>query len=88
MKIIAKMLVQEVTQKAYSYGGPLEEEVKLSAIYDSANPEDNSFAKATPRATLTMTIDNPEARGILQAGRQFYVEFTRVKDAAPAPTGT
>lgn len=82
MKIRAKMQVMEVTTNSYG-----QEAVKLQAVCGST-PEDSNFAKATPCATLTMTIDNPDAQGILKAGSKFYVDFTKVKEQAPAPAAT
>lgn len=77
MKIRAKMKVLEVTKNEYS------ERAKLTAVC-GGSPEDNSFAQATPCAELTITIDNPAAQGLLIPGKAFYVDFTRVKEPAPA----
>lgn len=41
--------------------------------------EDNTFAKWTPSANLTMTINNPALHGKFTVGDKFYVDFT------PAP---
>ena len=79
MKIIAKMLVEKVTK--FAYGG---EVVELRAF---GPKEDNTFASAAPSAKLEMTIDNPDAQGVLVAGKQYTVEFTRVREAAPAQAG-
>ena len=68
--MIAKMQVLSVTKHAY--GG---EQVKLGAVCDGS-PENNSFSKATPSATLDITIDNPAAQGILVPGKCFYLDFT------------
>lgn len=76
MKIRAKMRVTEVTKNEY------QETAKLTAVC-GGSPEDNSFAKATPCASLTISIDNPAAQGILEPGKCFYVDFTRVKEPAP-----
>jgi len=74
------MQVTEVLTDRYN-----REIVKLTAVCQGSTcPEDNTFAKATPSADITMTIDNPEAQGILKAGRFFFVDFTRVKEVAAA----
>jgi hypothetical protein len=38
--------------------------------------EDNTFARWTPSATLTMTITNPALCGKFKQGQKFYVDFT------------
>ncbi|WP_204367562.1 hypothetical protein [Janthinobacterium sp. HH01] len=38
--------------------------------------EDNSFARWTPSAELTMTINNPDLLGKFKVGDKFYVDFT------------
>lgn len=49
-------------------------------------PEDNSFAAATPSATLNITIDNPAAQGFFRAGNQYYADFTNANQPVPNPT--
>lgn len=49
-------------------------EIKLNAQY-SNNPEDNSFASATPSATLTMSLGNPDA-DIFRPGKAYRVTIT------------
>lgn len=65
----AKLTVQTVTLTEYS------DQIKFTAQY-SGTPEDNSYAKATPCASLDMQIDNPELRGTIKPGQMFYVDFT------------
>jgi hypothetical protein len=51
-------------------------EVKLSAVYDSANnAENNQFASATPQGQLSMTVDNPNAFGFFKPGGEYYLDF-------------
>ena len=71
MIIRAKMQVASVTDNGYSHT------VKLHAVYSSTNnPEDNTYAKASPSATLEMQIDNPTAQGLLKPGMKVYVDLT------------
>jgi len=50
--------------------------VKLSAVYDSEhNTENNQFAQATPSGQLTMTVDNPNAKGFFKPGSQYYLDI-------------
>jgi hypothetical protein len=68
-KMRAKLQVQSVTQ----YTGL--EQLKLSAVCGQS-PEDNSFSKATPCATLDISISNPDLHGKFKPGQKFYVDFT------------
>ncbi len=68
------MVVTEVTK--HSYGT---EVAKLNAV-SAGSPEDNSYSKSTPCASLEIHIDNPEAHGVLVPGKLYYVDFTKVKE--------
>jgi hypothetical protein len=41
--------------------------------------EDNTYAKFSPQADLTMTIMNPALHGELKPGDKFYVDFIRAE---------
>jgi hypothetical protein len=41
--------------------------------------EDNTFAKWTPQADMTMTINNPALLGQFEEGQKFYIDFTRAE---------
>lgn len=67
----AKFSVSKVTNQ------PWGEEVTLHAVYSSANnEEDNQFSEATPTGQLLMTVSNPKAKGFLQEGKSYYLDFT------------
>lgn len=51
------------------------DELTLNAV-TNGTPEDNSFATATPSASLTMIITNPELLGKFKPNEKFYVDFT------------
>lgn len=71
MKIRAKLRVSSVTDDGTS------DIVKFHAVHaGDKNSEDNTFAKATPAASLEMQINNPDLRGIIKPGQKFYVDFT------------
>ena len=81
MKMRAKMRVSKVVTHESC------EELQFSAVGKNGYPpdgsdENNSFARWTPTAYLSMTITNPELRGKFAEGDTFYVDFT------PAPNGT
>ena len=76
--IRAKMQVSSITLNGYS------ETAKLHAVYSGdKNSEDNTYAKATPSATMDIQIDNPNAQGKLKPGMKVYVDFT-VAEQPPA----
>lgn len=50
----------------------------FSAVY-TGSPEDNTFAAATPAASMCLTVNAPALQGKLKAGDEFYVDLT------PAP---
>ncbi len=58
--------------------------LKFSAVCkDSAYPndgtdEDNTFARWTPCAEMSMTVQNPALLGKFTVGDKFYVDFTPV----------
>lgn len=52
-----------------------QDRLKLEAV-TNGSVEDNTFAKFTPSASLTMTITNPDLIGKFEPGQKFYVDFT------------
>ncbi len=72
MSVRAKMLCLQVTKT--NWGAEI---VKLSAVFTGDNnSEDNTYARATPQATVEMTIDNINAQGAFVPGQKYYVDFT------------
>jgi len=60
--------------------------VEFYAKYDSKNnPEDNSYSKYTPCATMKMTISSPTLKGTIKPGQQFYVDFTPIEKPVVHP---
>lgn len=71
-KIRAKFYCNSV--KSDEYG----ELVNLSAVYgndDKDNEENNQFAEATPSGQIEMMISNPSAKGFIQEGKTYYLDF-------------
>ena len=68
----AKMEVDFVQKFAWG------ENVQFSCKY-SDNPEDNSFAQATPSGNMNITVSNPALVGFFQPGQKFYLDFTEAK---------
>jgi hypothetical protein len=72
----AKMQVRSVT----TYGDT-QQNVHMAAVTTqpfgpNGESEDNTFARYTPMAELTMTINNPALLGKLTEGQKLYVDFT------------
>lgn len=73
MKVRAKLTVESVTSYQHQV-----ESVKLSAQY-SHSKEDNTFAAATPSASMELCVSNPDLLGKFKPGDQFYADFTKVE---------
>ena len=74
------MLVQSVT---VPFEGAVQ--VNMSAVCGKpfgpeGESEDNTFARYTPSASLSMTITNPNLLGQFKEGQKFYLDFTEHVD--------
>lgn len=49
---------------------------KKEGYPDDGSDENNSFARWTPQADLSMTITNPDLLGKITEGQEFYLDFT------------
>lgn len=49
--------------------------VRLAAQYDSSNPEDVSFAEATPSGELKIYVSNPVVIGSFKVGQGYYLDL-------------
>jgi hypothetical protein len=52
-------------------------EYEFHAIYEPDLPEDQRYAKATPNASLKITVDNPNAW--FKPGTAYYLDFTEAE---------
>lgn len=68
-----KFQIQSVTK----YNGPYET-IKASAVYADKDPENVSFAAATPTGALEFTVSNPDVIGKIQAGSYYYLDLIPV----------
>ena len=68
----AKFKVQKIAKQ--SWGGS---EISMWPEYDSAIPEDQRYAKATPSGSLTMSVDNPPAEEFFELGKTYYLDFSK-----------
>jgi hypothetical protein len=62
----------------YEHGA---EEVKLFAVY-AKEGENAAFAKASPSANFTITIDNPAAKGFFEPGQEYYFDINPARPAS------
>lgn len=85
----AKMAVRSV--EAHREKNVVTQEiVTMSAVFASKYPEDgsdedNTYARFTPTASLSITIRNPDLLGKYEVGQTFYVDFTPAQAKDPAP---
>ncbi|PMQ04180.1 hypothetical protein DyAD56_15945 [Dyella sp. AD56] len=71
MSIRAKFRVHSV--QPYQGG----EQVSLSPVYSSDPSSANySWSQATPGGQLTMLISNPDACGLLELNKEYFIDFT------------
>lgn len=84
----AKMKVQSVAPFPSPSTGvdATSETITLNAVAAGRYPEDgsdenNTFAKFTPQATISITIANPELLGKIKQGDEYYVDFTQAPQA-------
>lgn len=50
--------------------------VAAKSYGEDGSDEDNTFAKFSPSASLSITIANPALHGKFEAGQKYYVDFT------------
>jgi hypothetical protein len=71
-----KMSVGSVKSVADSNGNKSQEEIGLNAVYSNEEGSANKqWSKWTPSASLTMTINNPDAFGKLLPGQFVFVDL-------------
>jgi hypothetical protein len=75
-KVRGKFKVTSVERNHYQ---PEAAQIKLEAVY-SGSPEDNTYAAATPSASIEMFVSNAAAFESLPLGKSFYVDFTPVNE--------
>lgn len=81
----AKMIVTNVETNKSSDNEVVSERLTMHAVSRSdaypadGSDEDNTYARFSPQAELTITVANSALFGHFEAGQKFYVDFT------PAP---
>lgn len=74
MKTRCKFKIESVTRHYWDA-----ETVKASAVCSDKDPENVSFAAATPTGTLEFTVSNPEVIGKIQPGSFYYLDLIPVE---------
>lgn len=74
----AKMQINHIEKFGYT------ETLHLNAVSKSSYPEDgsdedNSYARWTPSASLSILINNPALIGVFAVGQKLYVDFTKAE---------
>jgi hypothetical protein len=75
----AKLVVVTVQEQGTP---PSMENLTMRAVGDApysvidGTSDDNTFARYTPNASFTATINNPALLGQFKAGQKYYVDFT------------
>lgn len=77
----AKFVIREVINHAESQVLVFGAVSKSTSYPANGTDEDNTFARWTPNAYLSMTINNPELLGKFQVGEKFYLDFRKVEPA-------
>lgn len=78
----AKMRVSAVTSHGTSEALAFSAVCKSDGYPADGSDKNNSFARWTPLANLTMCVNNPELVGKFKVGDTFYVDFTPADPAA------
>lgn len=79
----AKLKISDIKVYCNDTDEPRSESLKFAAVCKSdgyppdGSDENNTFARWTPTADLSMYINNPELLGKFKVGEEFYVDFTK-----------
>lgn len=73
----------KLTVRSVENHGPNSETLSFAAVSGQfgkdGESEDNSYARWTPTANLSMSITNPALVGKFAVGDAFYVDFTKAE---------
>ncbi|WP_020675530.1 hypothetical protein [Geopsychrobacter electrodiphilus] len=72
----AKMKVIKVDANEYNETISMTAVCKAEGYPEDGSDENNTFAKFTPSADLTMQIANPDLLGKLKPGQELYLDFS------------
>ena len=67
------------TRKGQKYksfdAGKYQQNIRLAAVYDTANAEDVSFSDSTPSGELRIFVTNPIVVGTFKPGDSYYLDL-------------
>lgn len=72
--ITAMFQCQSITVSGSSPGGAQAETIQLHPVY---GPENEPWSKFTPSGSLSMTITNPQAQGVLKVGHVYQLTLSQ-----------
>lgn len=72
----AKFRVTQKKDVASAWGPFLGKTDSVVLLQPVAGPGNEEWSKYTPCGTLEMTINNPEAFGVFEIGKEYYLDFT------------
>lgn len=82
-KTRCKFVCESITVNRYN---PAAKTVKFHAVYGAgADPENVSFAQATPSGNLEIQVTNPDVLPMFTLGQEFYLDLIPVPAPVPAP---
>ncbi len=80
MRVSGVVVTKRPSTEVVIYEKLLFSAVSKNAGYDEDGlDENNTFAKWTPQAELTVTVTNPALFGQFESGQEYYVDFTKVE---------
>lgn len=85
-KMRAKLVVAKVEEFKSSDGEVIGERLNFNAVAKSSSypadgsDEDNTYAKFSPDATLSIYIANSALFGHFEVGQKYYLDFTPADD--------
>lgn len=88
-----KLLLLSIIPLASASGALITETLKFTAVSkkdgypEDGSDENNTFARFSPSADMSITVANEALHGKFTAGEEFYVDFTRA-NADPVPPRT
>jgi len=75
----AKMKVEAITQHEAGEDLKFHAVCKTGGYPGDGSDEDNTYAKFSPSAELTISIRNPALFGKFKPGEKYYVDFTQAE---------
>ena len=76
----AKMKIETVNRREHAEDLTMTAVCRNDGYPEDGSDEDNTFAKFTPTATLTMCITNPALFGKFNPGEKYYLDFTKADE--------